>query len=751
MAKTNTQLRDISKILEKSSDSFQDPPLISAPNTQILGLDGQPRKLPDPSKTLKPTFGIERIAFNSIVQVDDEKDTNGKRVYKLGSRDPRIRFVGDWESRSLTSGAVFGAGVSSDLGNYFEITFYGTGLNFLSINHGGALDWRVSVDGGAYSSNVLPSQSAILGSRNYAPNIVVPLVSGLSLGIHTVRFEKFDTISGFAMQGIEILNEEADIQVPQGEVLSKGRAYIQNALATTPYNSGFDGAPTLNGRGGRVLVYKEPGSEEVKKAIQQVDASQGNLGAADHSNEEVYRRINFREFGANRSDDFSTLTSVTSDRAFTLDDGTTTLVGGNVRVNIDGVFTDGGAGNATITLSFVGTGLDIFYGTMSDINVNHTIFIDGVQVGGANPLNGDKAFTIAKIVSGLPYGTHTFQLRSSNIGFHAVISDFIIYQPKKPSIPQDAEVISDYNLMADYSFDNSPGTDDHSPGVLGKAHSREMIYVGSGWALPINATRRYGGQGQTSTDNDYVEYTFFGTGVEYCFNANSASDALIEVTVDGISDIAGEGWSSGLTTNAGISFNSSTGILDASGDNDGARLAIYDLPLGLHTIRVTASASASAMRVQGFEIITPVHSPNTKVGSLSLGGEIPVLQQSEESAVDLGKAKALLIFDQQNNTIRFSKNISAVVDLAVGVHNVYFEKPFKDDPVFLLSVTGSSVGSNAGFINTANLPDGNGNITSSVRSAVRIQSRLSTNGPVATYDSNYVCLAVYGELEGEGE
>jgi hypothetical protein len=121
------------------------------------------------------------------------------------------------------------------------------------------------------------------------------------------------------------------------------------------------------------------------------------IGAnADHSNEEpVQRRIgwdskhnkivskdrwlHFRDFGNQRSDDFTSLSS-TADAAFTMDDGCHTLVGEDVVV-LNGNLEIASTGDFYL-LTFFGSGLDLDTPN------------DGIQ----------------KIASDLPLGFHTFQM-----------------------------------------------------------------------------------------------------------------------------------------------------------------------------------------------------------------------------------------------------------------------------------------------------------------------------------------------------
>lgn len=662
--------------LKAKEFTFQNPPLIDAPHTQITKLNGSPRQLPDPSKTLKPAMGVERIMFNSLELLDNEKGSKGERVYGVNQGETRVRFVGQWSIGDPLQNGVRVRTNDTSGDSFIEITFYGTGLNIMSTPN--VLWGEVFVDGASIGTPITaPGSTGILNGRNYRVNSIFPQVSGLSLGIHTVRILGSAIGGGSLAYGIEILNESTQIQVPQGEVFAAGNKFSNSALTALDYNSGFDGNPVLNGRGGRVSVYLTP-EGEVRKAIQQTDAAQANLSSADHSNEEVVRKINFREFGANRGDDFSTLAGSASDRAYTLDDGTTTLVGDNVKVDT----TENGLemnNPGFYTLTFVGTGLDVkaVQSAGSGTTTGLEVFVDGNSIGEIPAADQDQN-KIIKVVSGLPYGTHTVKFNRDSASEFLTVSDFIIYGPKKPEIPADAQEISDYYLMADFDASSVSTTNDQGyleipNGTLFKHGTREQIYVGT-WAASGIVPNRFGSVINTTTNGDYVEYTFWGTGVEFVLSADgSAQNAIYDIQIDGV-------LTAGATNLISVTDNGGGSYTGTSSDARGVNRGVFSgLTLGLHTIRITRTGGSGPLQVVMFNIITPIHFPNTKAGSLSVGPGVQLQKETSTGGIDLGKAKALLVYDQVNNEILFSKNISAVLDISTGISAIYFEKPFKNN------------------------------------------------------------------------
>ena len=204
----------------------------------------------------------------------------------------------------------------------------------------------------------------------------------------------------------------------------------------------------------------------------------------DRADEEIVRRINFREFGANN--EFAGAVN-NSSATFTLDDGTTTLVGNSVEdsgitfpTGIEAVSM--GALTDFLTLTFIGTGLDIFAARQTTALpvVSFSVSVDGASTFNTAPIP-TNFIGIIPIVSGLAYGTHTVRFsvtNTQNVG----IADFILYGPKKPEIPTlDAGSLelSDYNVMADYVASTSGVQNFVSNGTLGKSPLREFLYGGT--------------------------------------------------------------------------------------------------------------------------------------------------------------------------------------------------------------------------------------------------------------------------------
>jgi hypothetical protein len=661
-------------------------------------------------RSLKAIAGVERIMCKGINSLPNEFGPNGEQVWESSDKDSRVRFVGSgWYSNSNTQGS---RPVTITVNDYVETVFYGTGLNIM-INVSNTIDIRATVDGGAEGSNIIPATlSDILNARNYGNNTIFPIVAGLTLGWHHVKIREANT-AGLPFYGFEILNERTNLAVYSGQGISNGSSQGLSALTTSAFNAGVSGT-----RGARVVKYIQGGV--VSQAVQEVDATSKYLTLADHTNEEVVRRINFREFGANRADDFSTLAGVVSDRAFTLDDGTTTLVGNDIATTGEPLNTQ--AVNAFITLTFVGCGLDVILSqsTASAMDVI-AITVDGVSTGSLSG-TGDTTVRLVKIVSGLPYGTHTVKFnRNTAAGAATFYYDFIIYQPKKPAIPAGAFAVAPYNLMADYVGTSLISAEGISAGTLAKTSMREIVYVGT-WTTAVNTSVRNGMYVSSSTAANYCQYTFFGTGVDIM--ANVATSGTVTINIDGVN------YSGAATPSVGTWSQP----VWTMGTTNGGRLRISGLSLGTHTIKITITTNVGGFFLHALDIITPIHAQESsfKVGSNSLKS---VTKYSPEKSIsnagpDLSKAKAWVNFDITNQKISSSFNISAVLRVSAGSFQVFFEKPFKNSSY--------SIGGFSGVMEMT------------INSATANSTRVTVNGSTGTpTDTGYASLIFFGELQDE--
>lgn len=632
---TPVQAIQLDEILGQQLGSFTKLPKITAPFTTIVGR----AQCVDPGNDHGPKFGINRVMFGTIQEVQGESGANGEQVWKA-INDPfdQIRFVGTWSSVTNAAGSQLSSGSATD---YVEIVFYGTGINLLVRNNTSA---QASVDGAAYGANFMPASfSAVLDARNYGTNTVINAVSGLSPGTHTVKLSS----SAFRIFGIEILNTSSTLQYVPGTSFVGGRKAVNAALVTDSYNSNF-ASGTLGTKGGHVVVYQNTNGT-IQKAVQPTDATALYLSATNHVNESVIRSYNWREFGAGRADDFSYISQSSNiTAAFTLDDNTTTLVGPTIGAGSIGgrdcLFEN--SGSTAFVFEFVGTGLDVY---VLGANSGDTITIDGVNQGTILGLSNGG---IVKLCSGLPYGTHTVLFTSPSGSSSIRYSRFIVYGPYKPAVPSTAVELADYYLMANYVASTTIASSPVSPfsaGVLFKSCSRELLFSGSGWAYSAaSAGFISGGYAATATSGDSVQYTFFGTGIElhttYGSTPWSATIKIDGVAYTGAATVAYSStpvptWTPGTST-------------FVAGGVSGASLQITGLSLQLHTITMTKATSTDSMTITGLSVVTPVHSPKAvgpyvqqavhTIGSQALGDSRKFSTQSVKALNNYSQAIGVL-------------------------------------------------------------------------------------------------------------
>ena len=579
----------------------------------------------DLSQDLKPRMGIERLMTQSIYQLQNEFGPNGEITSAVvNDTFGQIRLVGNWSSVADTWGARAQAQGSTDVSSYVEVTFYGTGLNLLlqyADTTSSNVDIRASIDGATElaSNLVTGSSSTVIQNRNYSANVVVSVISGLTLGTHTIKLRKQGTY--FYLAGFEFLNESSLIKVNPGVSYYKGQKYVSSALQSFSYS-----APVTGTRGGRVLTY-QTSTGAIGQSFQAVNGTATYLGSVSHINEEVSRVHAIREFGAGRSDDFSLITPASAiAAAFTLDDGTTTLVTSSAAAFvIAGQEGFSVSGSQFITLTFVGTGLDVdCYTAGAD---TFTVTVDGTAQGSMQTAITGKVVT-ETLASGLPYGTHTVKIARGTASSGKIFFRYRVYQPKKPSLPAGAVELADYNVMANYVANASTADSGSiSFGVLRKNVTREFVYTGN---VPLNlsAASYPGGFSIDPAVGATVSLTFFGSGVDLkIFCGPSASNA-VGLTLNGLALTTANFPNLVVTPFGAITYSAGTLNTANAGPGINAGVSITGLPLGVNKLTLTNNATnANPMELYAIDIITPIHSAKSNTAA-DLQNTLPVGSQA---------------------------------------------------------------------------------------------------------------------------
>lgn len=641
--------------LSPSFQSFVVPAYITAPFTQIQNR----AQVLDTANMLQPLMGLEPVVFRHLTLLQKEFGPNGEPVFESSTKDSRWRFVGSWLPTSGSAG--INMGVIAVVGDYFEGVFYGTGLNIVGIFDSNTRDVRVTVDNGAEGTNIFAvgAISSVLNGRNSATNQTINIVSGLTRGWHTVKL-RVNQAAGqsFPIYGAEVINESATMAITPGVAFADGKKESLNSLTVTDYKAGITGS-----RGARVVKYLKDGA--ISQAVTEVGTAK-YLANTDHSNEEAFRRITPSSMGNSLVTDFSTLVGTASNRYHTMEDETTSLIGFNVSAPSGSLSLFDNT--SYVLVEFVGTGLDF-------ISISGTGITLG-QMAVDNVIQGNYGRAVApggtvKLCSGLPYGSHMVRL-TMTVGGGDLASSFIVYQPKKPSIPIGAIERADYNVVADYVPNSIATGETIAQGVIRKRATRRFQYVGN---FSTTASPGEGGSITfTVTAGNTIKHYFYGVGFEY--RPQAASGSVFTIAVNGSTNL------SALTTGvygANITLTASTGTINQSvAAQSGQGVIIRGLPLQWHTVTLTKVSGGSGMAVVAFDAITPIHANDVSLRIPNLGLISNNTKQALPFASGLDtRAKAWLTYDQSTGIITASHNIANVYNVSTGITNIYFVKPFK--------------------------------------------------------------------------
>lgn len=600
------------------------------------------KPLLDLSRVPSGKFGIERIPTTQLILEDGEYSSTGSVVYSSGDIHDRIRFIGsDWTVES----GLLGEPLNTPVGGAVEVTFYGTGLNMLGFSSAFARTWTVDVDGVAGTPiGTTTANSSILTSRSYPPNQIFPVVSGLVKGIHTVTITT--TVGDNRVYGFEILNESTTVAIPAGSIIDRGKKYTTTATTddlttfAAHYQDGV--STTAKTVGGHQVRYFDTDGT-IKKAINYANSSQATFASADYSNSEIVQDIDYRQFGVGRADDFSTLTTSASDRAFTLDDGTTTLVGNQIRIDTTSannpVIID--TNGAYLTVTFVGTGLSLVRrdNQTATANDDYEVFVDGVTIGQLQD-NASQTEYINPIVSGLSFGTHVVKIIRNAASTYAVgVERFLIYAPTKPELTAgQVEIDSTYKLT-DLVANTTGDINYISQGTIRKHITRETIYKTNTVTLQFSAVNYIGGwQLNTGDAAAEIDQTFFGTGVDLRYGNNPGHGNSTEITLNGVLvsesnftiNATGTGPAITVTEYGTGTFTPSTGILDHSGSVlQGSGLVISGLALDTYTVGYEPTTATQSV-LSSYDVVTPTYNYKNNilnirddiVGSNSIKNEI---------------------------------------------------------------------------------------------------------------------------------
>ena len=321
--------------------------------------------------------------------------------------------------------------------------------------------------------------------------------------------------------------------------------------------------------------------------------------AIDHSQAEVAKTFNYREFGngganagtggANYAD--ASMLSGVDDGAYVMDDGLTSVAFKAGVGSSTGGFDI--AADFNLAVTFIGTGLSYTQRTSA------------------------TAWTIHHIAQNLPYGTHvirwdrdasssnmpltldgvTFTTGSTAYTIFHMLEQLHFYHPKKPPIPEDAVVLADYCLMADYVALTSPGATKISKGVRRCNGTRDVHYDSSS-ALGANVTINLtdGGEwGYFAIDSHSSAVTtctlpYFGTTAQ---GNGQAQDAA--------------GFSNMQYSVSGSAYADSSETILNNNDHTYADPVIITTAMTLGSNGIKHIMGGGGYKFVGFDVVTPIH------------------------------------------------------------------------------------------------------------------------------------------------
>jgi hypothetical protein len=566
----------------------------------------------DLSQDLRPRFYSTYIDLGFPIRAEGENISGDSRTVS--------KYTNDRYDQVRTVGMGFtindqGAFIQSSGEGIVEVTFYGTGLTMVCRVDSGR-DWRYVVDGGAESLDIFPSWGSTFSvGRKYNPNQDFEIVSGLPLGLHTIRMRNA-TGNSPQITGFKVIQETSQILVPAGI----GKIGDMQVTRSTPtyvdYNTGFDQEfGTNQGNGGVAALYLKPDGT-VGKNVRWSPASAQFLGAASHVNEMEVRNHHWREFGhgsggaggSGALQDFTLLSTTERARHFTLNDNTTSL---NVETcslqttsSVNYLRGPIVAGNNFI-IKFYGSGIDLYLGN-DPASAGYQITMDGAIIAtGTGALSGSGW---VKIASGMEVRSHTLIFeRTDGAGNTIRLGRIRTYVPKTPDIPVGTGLMSKY-LIAE-NRNNNFGTFRAADGMMNKPAPRFGIgsapSATSNWtAVSSFASYSDATALQTTTIGDYFEWYEFCDAFSIRFDNDG--DAQFQISVDGDTDLSP--YSTTFTQAGGNTWTDTTGTYTgATGANAG--IGVNGLTLGWHKIRVTKTAGGSNLGLLSFEAGVPTAWP----------------------------------------------------------------------------------------------------------------------------------------------
>ena len=616
-------------------------------------------------------FGSQRHKFKSLQLLEQETATHGKNVYSVDGRE-WVRAVDNIEikyddsgnyCRLLdTSSFIEIVGYFSDF-NWSHLTLSDRTVRF-TIDGG----TENSTDYGS-AAVASPLNSRYVDTHSL---INIPISQSLGIHTIKIRRTGAgnEDSNGFELiaQDTTSTANRSKIQIPSQNVVSYGKKFtVSGTPHYDPFN-GMSGAKTLTQlgdyidtatslgmenwkagtanyykpfNGGRVIKWVDS-SGTIKTSVTMMPPNAQNFSATASNavtNTEVQNgtngeTINFdtttlanatplsevaktflmREFGngganagtggANYAD--ASMLSGNDAIAYVMDDGLTSLSAKQIGIAGSGTANAFGYvaqyGDAENYLTFIGTGFD-FRNKTSSGDDRHDI-VQNLPYGSHifyQVASGNYPITF----DGVSLGDHRPNSRNTDFGFYEVT----IYQPKKPPIPEDACVIADYMLMADFVAKGATGIDKISKGIRACSVSRDLFYdSGGSFSFDHNPEdAAFGFQSYNNNNTSLYRITSFSTGMGFngASHTNRIDNAQFKLNgsnfsynASNIYDLVGEG-----------DDTNDDGTLDLRGTSQvgGTVFGVKNQTLGNNIYEVNNNSNTGYQLHTFIEAHTPIH------------------------------------------------------------------------------------------------------------------------------------------------
>ena len=348
--------------------------------------------------------------------------------------------------------------------------------------------------------------------------------------------------------------------------------------------------------------------------------------AIDNTQAEVAKTFHWREFGngaanggtlaSNNAD--TTMLGATGDNiAYVMDDGLTSfsMVGAEQGSASNNNYLVLGSGESPY-VTFIGTGFSIIGRTWGGVTTNDTI------------------------AQNLPYGTHIVKIHRNGsdmeisidgvkvydvaTGNHQTHMEYSFHQPKMPPIPENAVVLADYMLMADFvSIPDNTVVDKSklTKGVRRISSSRDVFTSGANTTFQFNPqdveVDADGFRQYFNTSGGIFELPYFGTSPVYrsgvyndrTNNANFKINGTDVTTSSSGTNHSGtqvlRSWTSGTHGFSSDNNGTFTTFVNTT-DEACAWASVEGIIVGQNTVRVTNNSS-DYLTFNGYDVHTPIH------------------------------------------------------------------------------------------------------------------------------------------------